>query len=193
MSHPNKKEVIYSVEEVKMLVKEAKGGNHASFTKLYGAYFTPVYRYIFSRVHDKDRTEDIVQMVFIKWYNALPTYEMRVSPLQYLFVIARRLLIDNYGGVQFSSSDEESFPETVDETPLQDEILDVRITTEQVVEQFKHLSELHQEVIRLHFFAELSTEEIAQLLNKKEPAIRQIKHRALLSLRELTKGLYDNN
>ena len=176
-----------------MLVKEAKGGNHASFTKLYGAYFTPVYRYIFSRVHDKDRTEDIVQMVFIKWYNALPTYEMRVSPLQYLFVIARRLLIDNYGGVQFSSSDEESFPGTVDETPLQDEILDVRITTEQVVEQFKHLSELHQEVIRLHFFAELSTEEIAQLLNKKEPAIRQIKHRALLSLRELTKGLYDNN
>lgn len=193
MSHPNKKEVIYSVEEVKMLVKEAKAGNHASFTKLYEAYFTPVYRYIFSRVHDKDRTEDIVQMVFIKWYNALPTYEMRVSPLQYLFVIARRLLIDNYGGVQFSSSDEENFPETVDETQLQDEALDVRITTEQVVEQFKHLSELHQEVIRLHFFAELSTQEIAQLLNKKEPAIRQIKHRALLSLRELTKGLYDNN
>lgn len=193
MSHLNQNPVIYSVEEVKQLVQKAKSGDHSSFTKLYNAYFTPVYRYIHSRIHDKDRSEDIVQMVFIKWYNALPNYEMRVSPLQYLFVIARRLLIDNYGVAQFSSAEEEWASEIADQSPLQDEVLDIRITTDQVVEQFKHLSETHQEVIRLHFFAELSTQEIAQLLNKKEAAIRQIKHRALATLRELTTRLYDNN
>ena len=192
MSHLNKNTVIYNVEEIKSLVKEAKDGNHASFTKLYNAFFTPVYRYVFSRIHDKDKSDDIVQVVFIKWYNALPTYEMRVSPLQYLFVIARRLLIDNYGGTQFSSLDEENHPEIVDDSKPQDEVLDIRITTDQVLAQFKHLSELHQEVLRLHFFAELSTEEIAKLLGKKEPAIRQIKHRALTSLRELTKDTHDN-
>jgi RNA polymerase sigma factor (sigma-70 family) len=132
-------------------------------------------------------------MVFIKWYKALPNYELKVTPLQYLFVIAKRLLIDNYGGTDFSSLDIETVAEVVDETQTQDEILDVKITTEKVVEQFKHLSETHQEVLRLHFFAELSTEEIAVLLNKKEPAIRQIKHRALIALRDLTQRLYDNN
>jgi RNA polymerase sigma-70 factor (ECF subfamily) len=193
MSHLNQNNVIYSVEEVKKLVLQAKSGDHSSFTKLYNAYFTPVYRYIYSRVHDKDRSEDIVQMVFIKWYKALPNYELKVTPLQYLFVIAKRLLIDNYGGTDFSSLDIETVAEVVDETQTQDEILDVKITTEKVVEQFKHLSETHQEVLRLHFFAELSTEEIAVLLNKKEPAIRQIKHRALIALRDLTQRLYDNN
>ena len=54
MSHLNKNTVIYNVEEIKSLVKEAKDGNHASFTKLYNAFFTPVYRYVFSRIHDKD-------------------------------------------------------------------------------------------------------------------------------------------
>ena len=192
MSHLNKKPVIYSVEEVKKLVQEAKAGNHSSFAKLYESFFTPVYRYVFSRIHDKDRSDDIVQMVFIKWWGALPKYELRISPLQYLFVIARRLLIDNYGKAQFSSLDEEKILDAVDETPLQDENLDIKITTEKVVSQFKHLSELHQEVLSLHFFAELSTEEIAQLLNKKEPAIRQIKHRALVLLRDITKNLNDN-
>ena len=193
MSHLNTNTVIYSVEEVKKLVQEAKTGDHASFSKLYNAFFMPVYRYVFSRTHDKDRSEDIVQMVFIKWYNALPKYELRVSPLQYLFVIARRLLIDNYGGTEFSSLDDDSHLEVVDENTLQDEVLDVKITTDLVVAQFKHLSELHQEVLRLHFFAELSTEEIALLLNKKEPAIRQTKHRALLALRDLTKNINENN
>ena len=193
MSHLNKNTVIYSVGEVKELVKQAKSGNHSSFAKLYEAFFTPVYRYVFSRIHDKDISDDIVQTVFIKWWGSLPNYELRISPLQYLFVIARRLLIDNYGKAQFSSLDEKGILEIVDETPLADESLDIKITTEQVLEQFKHLSELQQEVLRLHFFAELNTEEIAQLINKKEDTVRQIKHRALTTLRVVTKSINDNN
>lgn len=194
MSHFNTSPVIYNVEEVKKLVQEAKQGNHTSFTKLYNAFFTPVYRYVFSRLHDKDKTDDIVQMVFIKWYNALPSYTVHVSPLQYLFVIARRLLIDTHEVVHITSLDDD---ETIhislaDERALQDEVLDIKITSEQVLKYFEALSPLHQEVLRLHFFAELSTGEIATLLEKKESAIRQLKHRALESLRVLTQGINDN-
>ncbi len=192
MSHLNQNPVIYSVEEIKQLVQKAKSGDHASFTKLYNAFFTPVYRYVFSRIHDKDTSDDIVQTVFIRWYNALPSYELKVSPLQYLFVIARRLLIDEYGKIQTISFDED-FDEIIDETHSIEEELDIKITTEHILSQFKNLSETHQEVLRLHFFGELTTEEIARILEKKEPAIRQIKHRALIALRELTKNINENN
>jgi len=192
MSHFKNFDVIYSVKEIKKLVEEAQKGGDSSFTKLYNAFFTPVYRYVFSRVNDKDIADDLVQIIFIRWYKALPGYELQVSPLQYLFIIARRLLIDKYKEVDVFSLDEESYIEIQDPSMLHDEVLNTKITTEHILGEFKNLSILHQEVLRLHFFAELTTEEIATLLNKKEPAIRQIKHRALTALRELTKRFNEN-
>jgi RNA polymerase sigma-70 factor (ECF subfamily) len=189
MSQFNKNTVIYSVEDLQKLVLRAKDGDKESFSKLYQAYFNPIYRYVYSRTHNKDKTDDVVQVVFIKWYNSIQSYNLQTSPLQYLFVIARRVLFDLKDESIVSSLDDENakYVDLKDETAPQDEIIDIRITTAQVVEQMKSLSDLHREVINLHFFAELSTEEIASILNKKESAVRQIKHRALVALRDLTK------
>lgn len=194
MSHFNKESVIYSVGELKELVLEAKAGNKSSFEKLYNAFFTPLYRYVFSRTNDKEKTEDIVQVTFVRWYNSLESYSFQVSPLQYLFVIAKRLIIDDGRKKETLSLDENLAEELVDETTESfEERLDVKITSDVVLQELKHLGETQQEVLRLYFFAELSLREIAQILEKEEAAVRQIKHRAIKTLQQKLIHLHENH
>ena len=48
-----------------------------------------------------------------------------------------------------------------------------------------------QEVVRMHFYGELSHKEIGEVLRKEEASVRKIKERALKKLRVLTRHLYE--
>ena len=190
MSHTNENEVIKSVGDIKILVEKAKKGDHASFAALYNIYLTPLYRYVFSRTKDKDKSDDIVQKVFLKWYESLPRYELRHSPLQYLFVIARNEIIDEGSRKEtVPLPDEDIFS---DEKSLEEEI-DVHLTVERIIEELGNLPYVDQEIINLHFFAELSTKEMSEILGKKEDNIRQMKVRALARLKKHLQNLHEKN
>jgi RNA polymerase sigma-70 factor (ECF subfamily) len=53
-----------------------------------------------------------------------------------------------------------------------------------VRDAIKILTDDQQEIITLKFINELENKEIAELIGKKEEAIRQLQHRALENLRE---------
>lgn len=52
-----------------------------------------------------------------------------------------------------------------------------------ITQKLAHLPQVQQEAIRLRVFDELSYAEIAQRLNRREPAIRQLVSRGLKRLR----------
>lgn len=194
MSHSEKTRVIYSREEIETLVRAAKQGDHKAFEKLYVEFLTPVYRYVFVRTNNKEASEDIVQTVFLKWYEALPKYELETSPLQYLFVIARRTLIDASRKKDSQSPvslDEDTYDTLSDDTDFVED-LDTHMTTEEIMRHVETLSPREQEIIHLYFFAERTTQEIAALLELEEAHVRQIKKRALDRLRALASHLHDN-
>lgn len=183
---------VRDTENLKELILLAKKGNNDAFATVYEQLFTPLYRYTFSRCRDQELTNDICQQAFLRFFQALPGYEPEKSPLAYLFTIAKHLLIN--AGVKKSSV---PFDDILLET-TEDESVDIasdahiRLLAESINEYLPHLTADEEEVIRMHFYGELTHKEIGEALGKEEATIRKIKERALKKLRNLTRHLYDN-
>ena len=196
LSQNNKSSVISGVGDtflLKKLIISAKNGDSKAFEEIYKHLYTPLYRYTFSKCHDKDLALDVCQQTFLNFYGALASYKPEKSPLAYLFTIAKRLLI-NHSIKKTHSSFDETLLETYSDTSVA--ILDdahVRLLSEKINDYLPSLSEQEQEVIRLYFYAELTYKEIGEALEKEEVYIRKIKERALKKLRILTLHLYEGN
>ncbi len=176
---------------LKKIILKAKNGDKEAFASLYTQLYTPLYRYVLSRSKDRELAEDVCQQTFLKFYEALSSYEPEKSPLAYLFTIAKRLLI-NHGEKKTFEQFDEVFLETYnDESPsILDEVHIERLSKE-ITAYLPHLTDDEQDVIRLYFFSELSYKEISDILDKEEAYLRKIKERALKKLRILTQHLYE--
>lgn len=196
LSQNNNSPVIPSVEDkdaLFALIDKAKQGDTEAFAELYTHLYTPLYRYTLSRCKNATLTEDICQQTFLKFYEALPTYQPLTSPLAYLFTIAKRLLI-NHGEKERPVFFDETLLENYEDTStISIEEKDVQLLAEKINDFLPSLTEDEQDVIRLYFYGELEYREIAETLGKEEASIRKIKERALKKLRVLTQHLHEEH
>jgi RNA polymerase sigma factor (sigma-70 family) len=127
----------------------------------------------------------------LRFYQALPGYEPDKSPLAYLFTIAKHLLIN--AGVKKTSVpfDEILIETTEDETVNIVQESHVKLLAEKIDEFLPSLTGDEEEVIRMHYYGELTHKEIGEVLRKEEATIRKIKERALKKLRALSRHLYE--
>ncbi|MEZ0208602.1 MAG: RNA polymerase sigma factor [Candidatus Paceibacterota bacterium] len=191
--NPNKP-VIDSVgdtENLRNLILSAKRGNSEAFGAVYSTLYTPLYRYTFSRCRDVELANDICQQAFLRFFQALPGYEPDKSPLAYLFTIAKHLLINESVRKAPSSFDESLFETMADESTNVVQDSHVRLLSEKIDSFLPSLTKDEEEVVRMHYYGELSHKEIGEVLRKEEATIRKIKERALKKLRALTRHLYD--
>jgi RNA polymerase sigma-70 factor (ECF subfamily) len=155
------------------------------FEELYERFFTPVFRYVLLRVKNRAEAEDLAQTVFMKAYQANPPGKGgQELSLNYFFTVARNTVIDHWRkkkDVIVDDPDEafENIPDT--ETPEGDAMRGEANTA--VREALQLLSASEQEVLILKFMNELTTKEIAKMLNKTEVAVRQLQSRGLKALR----------
>lgn len=170
------------------LVLRAKSGDQDAFGTLYETHLTPVYRYAFIRLGNKEEADDIAQETFLRAYKAIDRFEVTTENfLPYLFTIARNLLI-NKGKkktpelMPLEDVDREAGQISTDTYAIAEE------TKEIVRGALKTLSEADREIIELRFFGERSYAEIAALCDKREDAIRQQVGRALRKMRLHLRG-----
>jgi RNA polymerase sigma-70 factor (ECF subfamily) len=196
LSQNNNTPVISKVgdgELLRSLILRAKHGDKEAFGEVYMTLYTPLYRYVISKCHDKELVDDICQQTFLKFYEALSSYEPEKTPLAYLYTIAKRLLINHKEKKTFESFDETLLEKVDDNQETLIDELDVKNLSKIINTYLPALTEDEQEVIRLYFYAELSYREISETIDKEEASIRKIKERALKKLRLLTKHLNENH
>lgn len=168
-----------------LLVLRAKSGDKDAFAEIYETHLTPVYRYLYVRLQNKEEAEDIVQETFLKAYQALERYELtRESFLPYLFTIARNLAINRT---------RKKRPDTMPQDELERNAPAGEGDTQWFTEQEERkktvsralllLTESEREIIELRFFGEQTYSEIAECTGKKEDAIRQHVARAMKKMR----------
>ena len=178
-------------EDLRSLILLAKNGNKEAFASVYTSLFTPLYRYVFSRCRDEELTNDICQQSFLRFFQALPGYEPEKSPLAYLFTIAKHLLINHSEKKAPVPFDEVLVETTEDESVNTMDEAHVKLLAESIDTYLPSLTPDEREVIRMHFYGELSHREIGEVLRKEEATVRKIKERALKKLRVLTRHLYE--
>lgn len=178
---------------LKKLILQAKKGDTEAFGTLYSTLYVPLYRYVISKSHDVELANDICQQTFLRFYEALGSYEPEKSPLAYLFTIAKRLLINHKEKKTFESFDETLLEMYSDDTVTILEEVHIKHLATHINHYLPSLTDDEQEVIRLHFFAELNHKEISDIIEKEEAYIRKIKERALKKLRILVSHLHESN
>jgi RNA polymerase sigma-70 factor (ECF subfamily) len=155
--------------------------NPEAFGRLYDHYIQPVYRYLYSRVGTVHEAEDLASQTFMAAFKSMPRYRERGQFAAWLFRIARSKLMDHYRG------DRHEVPlEAAQGLAVGLDTLASIVQTETLGRLRFLLSQLkddEQELIRLRYVADLSFAEIANLLGKREDAVKKSVYRLLARLK----------
>lgn len=158
-----------------------------AFGDIYDAYVTPIYRFIYFKVSSAEQAEDLTSETFLKAWRYL-TEKRDVQSLQaMLYNIARSVVIDYYRASAQergnASLDDvpESFLDDKKSARLLKEI-DTNFETTRVLETLRGLKDEYREIVVLKYFDELSTGEIAKILDKTASNVRTTLHRATKTL-----------
>lgn len=170
-------------EHITALVVQAKT-NPAAFGRLYEHYVQPVYRYLYSRVGSMHVAEDLTSQTFIAAYEALPRYRERGHFVAWLFRIAQSRLMDYYRDKKIEIDLDQV--ERIEGSDVDGDALNHIIQDEELKQirlLIEHLDLDEQEIIRLRFVADLTFPEMAEILGKREDAVRKSLNRLMARLR----------
>lgn len=153
----------------------------AAFGKLYDHFLQPVYRYIRSRVATNQEAEDITSQTFIAAFEGLRGYRERGFFSAWLFRIARSKLMDHFrrGKIELPLETLENLGESADALGRVARDEDAR----KLVRLIRGLDDGDRELIRLRYVAELSFAEMAEVLGKREDAVKKSLYRLLANLK----------
>lgn len=174
------------------IIRQAKKGDRKAFERLYKMYYVPIFRYIYLRIRNKQETEDIVQEVFMKIYGSIESYQDQgKDSLAYFFTIARNKVIDSYRKKKNVSLDENLvvFEQLESHYDNPEELFEQNENARIVNLAIQSLNDTQKEVVIMKYINGLSNNQIAQILGRKEDAIRQIQHRALKVLKQRLEGI----
>ncbi|HUG13424.1 MAG TPA: sigma-70 family RNA polymerase sigma factor [Thermomicrobiales bacterium] len=156
------------------------------FGPLYELYVDRIYRFAYRRVGTHHEAEDVTAQTFQQALQALPSYQWRGLPFgAWLFRIAGNI-INRRGrsaGREIAVEDVSVFSgfEPVDDDPA-DQVWRAEQAGE-LAEMLKRLPPDQQRVLVLKFSHGMKNREIGDLMGRSEGAIKQLVHRALVTLR----------
>lgn len=157
-----------------------------AFGPLYELYVDRIYRYAYRRVGTHHEAEDITSQAFQQALQALPSYEWRGLPFgAWLFRIAGNIINrrGRTGGREVAVEDVTVFSswEETDDDPA--DHLARSEQARELVGLIRRLPPDQQRVLVLKFSHGMKNREIGDLMGRSEGAIKQLVHRALVSLR----------
>ena len=168
---------------VQSLVARAKGGDSEAFGRLYDRFAGGVYRYAIIRLREPADAQDLVQRVFLRVIEALPTFEQRGAPFgAWLFRIARNAVIDIERGRR-PMAPIDALAEHWDTRPGPAQLMDLEADRAAIRAALDTLTAEQREVVVLRFFAGLTPGEVASVMGKREGSVRALQFRALAALR----------
>jgi RNA polymerase sigma factor (sigma-70 family) len=176
-----------------VLIHHTLEGNQAAFEILVRRYSLPLLKYISQRIRDSDLAYDVLQLVFLKLYLALPSFHRDKPVRSWLYLVARNYCIDllrKRRPITFSALQEvhdenglstlEMIP---DPTPQPEELAERRDLQELLQVLLRTLPPKLGAIVSLRYVNDLSFAEIGRLLNIPEATAKTYFHRAKLLLR----------
>lgn len=158
----------------------------ASFQKYYEEFMPKIFRYVYSKVSDRELAEDLVSEISLKAFEHFESYDEQYSFGGWFYGIARNHLIDHYK--KFAKQKHTSLDEIENLVP--DSSSPVADTERALKEgelkaAMAKLSDNEKELVTLHYLSGYSYSEMGEMFQKEENTIKVATHRAVTTLRKL--------
>lgn len=181
--------------DIDRLVKRAVRGDAEAFGRLFDIYGDRVYAFALARVRDHHDAEDLTEIVFMKAYEAISSYDRRGLPFgAWLFRIARNTVIDRARHVarvpefaEYAEAEALAGDESTDEEVLR------KAGATRIRECVSALEEAQAACVALRFFWGLDVAETARAMDKTPGAIKALQHRAIRNLARMLREEYEDD
>ena len=170
--------------DVWALVHRAQAGDAEAFGELYDHYVTMVHRYVYHRVGDRATAEDVTSETFVRALRRIDSLSFQGRDVgAWLVTIARNIIRDHVKSSRYrlevATADMRDADLTTDGP--EDAVVQ-HLTNQQLLACVKELGSEQQECIVLRFLHGLSVSETAEIMGKKDGAIKALQHRAVRRL-----------
>lgn len=173
------------VSTTKAMILKAVDGDKVSFDKFVLRYQDKVANFFFKNLGNRERSLELTQETFIRFYTFLSRYDSKHRPYTLLFRIARNLCYDEFR----SKKREDHFFKKIQRKlwtkkteTIQNEI------TQDINEALRKLPDNQRMAVILKFYSGLTSKEIASVLGTSESNAKVLIFRACEKLGKLLDG-----
>ncbi len=161
-----------------------------NFEQVFERFIDPVYRFLYSRVGNREDAEDLTSEVFLKASQQLDSERAEASVARWLFTVARTVLADHWrryyrtgAVVALDESRMGELPNREAETASSD------LTAQRVGVVLATLPERYRTVLELRFLRGYSIQETAREMKITPENAKVLQHRALAKAVQAGEGL----
>lgn len=145
------------------------------FTLIYNRYKTRIYNYVLRMTNDKMASEDILQNVFLKFYENLDRLRDKDKALYWLFTTARNEIFNryrekNYKAYKYNSMDMDAFEIANDRSP--EIIAELNELKEMISAELDKAPNEQREIFILKEYGGLSYKEISSVMGIDEELVK---------------------
>jgi RNA polymerase sigma-70 factor (ECF subfamily) len=166
---------------------KVKAGDIDQMGLLFERYNRQLYGFLFHMTYKREASEDMVQHVFYKMLKSSHTFTGSGEFVHWMYTIARNVIKD-----EAKKNKRYAYHDDVDDhadripggTDTGHE-LDKKEQHRELYRAMERLSEEQREILTMSRFQELKHQEIAQILNINEGAVKVRVHRALSELKNI--------
>ncbi len=158
-----------------------------AFSELYDYFFPRVYNFIFSRVKNVDRADDVISITFEKVFLHLAEFDKQKGSFStWLFQIAIHEMNNLYRKDQrLKETTWEEYFDPADDKPNPEEQLITNERDKQLLLAMEQLATRERCIVTLKYFTQVSNKEIAELKGLTPSNVGVILYRALDKLKKI--------
>ena len=163
-----------------------------AFRKIFDDYYQALCFYAGKLVKDLDDAKDIVQEVFVAFWEDQPEFPDRVALKAYLYTTVHHACLNHIKAQQIHDRHHQLIREESSEVEDSNYLTD-RVESEtmwQLMQAIDSLPEECQKVFRLSYIDELDIQSVAEKLNITTHTVKSQRTRAKQLLRDRLKDLY---
>jgi RNA polymerase sigma-70 factor (TIGR02952 family) len=173
--------------DVWALVHRAQRGDAEAFGQIYDHYVGMVHRYVHHRLGDRVTAEDVTSETFVRALRRIDSLTFQGRDVAaWLLTIARNIVLDHVKSSRYRlevSTADMRDADTSTDGP-EDAVVQ-RLTNQELVACIRELGPEQQECLALRFLHGLSVSETAQVMGKRDGAVKALQHRAVRRLARL--------
>jgi RNA polymerase sigma-70 factor (ECF subfamily) len=172
-------------QELIEVIESVKAGNSTAFEKIVSKYKSQVVSVAYKMVGDYEDAKDISQMVFVKTYQNLKSFDTSKKLSTWLYRITINASIDfirKYRKYKHEAL-EDSYGEIKEKKMDAEKIYDSGLIKYAIDDSIKSLNSKQKEVFVLRDMEGLDIKEISQITGMPQATVRWYLHRARAKLR----------